>query len=215
VAQVTTCQAFTFSFTTTSPHYYHLYNKHNGRLRLMQIKKVFHRVSKPSPQHHARPQHGRHTRPSHEPCPRGKVADEPRARGAAGASKSPLRRLSCTTACMRGRGGEPRTPERALTAGASRERPEKALLSPASESSRRGATHRSAKDTNVEEQRHVPPPSDSLVLLKYNDKSCRTPHRSQDIILVSFSCAQMEHCHGPELPHGSSRSDRLSVLGTN
>jgi hypothetical protein len=91
----------------------------------------------------------RHTRPSHEPCPRCKVADEPRARGAAGASKSPLRRLSCTTACMRGRGGEPRTPERALTAGASRGRPEKALLSPASESSRRGAPHRSAKDTNV------------------------------------------------------------------
>jgi hypothetical protein len=71
------------------------------------------------------------------------------------------------------------------------------------------------KSGNATRKHHVPPPSASSALLKYSDKSRRTPHSSQDIRPVSFSCAQLEHCQGPELPRGSSGSDWLSVLGTN
>jgi hypothetical protein len=59
----------------------------------------------------------RRTRPSCEPRPRCKAADEPHARESAGGSRSHKRRPICTVARTLGRRYEPRTPERALTVG--------------------------------------------------------------------------------------------------
>jgi hypothetical protein len=77
----------------------------------------------------------RHTRPSREPRPRCKAANEPRARESAGGSRSHKRHPICTAARTLGRWDKPRTPERALTVGPEPRTPEKSAADPASERS--------------------------------------------------------------------------------